>query len=93
MAFVHLNNTVGTTATKIAQIPTGQRQNITVFIQNQDSQPIFIGDDDVAASGATVGHRVASNAAVQFWCNSGDVIYAISAAGTTAGSVTVTYSA
>jgi hypothetical protein len=93
MAFVHLNNTVGTSATRIALVPAGQRQNITVYIQNLDSQPIFIGDADVAASGATVGYRIASNGAAQFWCNSGDEIFAISAAGTTAGSVTVTYSA
>jgi hypothetical protein len=93
MAFVHLNNTVGTTATKIALVPVGQRQNITVYIQNTDAAAIFIGASDVTASGAKVGHRVAANGQVQFWCNSGDEIFAISAAGTTAGSVTVTYSA
>jgi len=93
MAFVHKNNTVGTAATKIAQVPTGQRQNITVYIQNNDTVAIFVGDSAVTTSGANQGWKVAAAGNIQFWCNSGDQIYAISAAGTAANSVIVTYSA
>lgn len=93
MAFVHNNNTVRTTATVIALIPTGTRQNTPVYVQNNDSAAIFIGDVDVATSGATAGWKLAAGANVQFWCNSGDTIYAISAAGTASNSVVVTYSA
>jgi hypothetical protein len=93
MAFIHKNNTVHTTATKIAQVPIGQRQNITVYIQNNDTVQIFIGDSAVTTSGANAGWKLAAAASVQFWCASGDQIYAISAAGTAANSVIVTYSA
>jgi hypothetical protein len=93
MAFVHKNNTVRTTTTVIATVPTGQRQNITVYVQNNDSATIFVGDSAVTTSGANAGWKVAAGANIQFWCNSGDVIYAISAAGTAANSVIVTYSA
>ena len=93
MAFTHTNTTVKTTATLIAAVPTGQRQNITVYVQNNDTAPIWIGDPTVATSGATIGWRLANGSNIQFWCNSGDKIYAISAAGTAAGAVVVTYSA
>lgn len=93
MAFVHNNTTVGTVRTVIANIPTGNRQNIPVYVQNNDAAAIFVGDSDVTSSGATIGWKVAAGANIQFWMNSGDVLYAISAAGTTANSVIVTYSA
>jgi hypothetical protein len=93
MAFIHKNNTVRTTATMIAEIPSGNRQNITVYIQNNDAATIYVGDSLVTTSGANAGWKVAAGANIQFWCNSGDEIFAISAAGTTANSVIVTYSA
>jgi hypothetical protein len=93
MAFNHENVTVKTTVTLLAEVPTGQRQNITLYIQNNDSAAIFVGDSAVAASGATAGWKVNAGAAVQFWCNAGDKLYAISAAGTAASAVVVTYSA
>jgi hypothetical protein len=88
-----LNNTVGTAATQIAQVPTGQRQNITVQIQNNDTVAIFVGNSTVTTSGANQGWKVAAAGSVQYWCNAGDKIYAISAAGTAANSVVVVYSA
>lgn len=93
MAFIQNNVTVKTTATLIADLPTGNRQNIPVYIQNNDTATIWIGDSNVATSGATIGYKVAAGGQVQFWCNSTDLIYAISAAGTGAGLVNVTYSA
>jgi hypothetical protein len=93
MAFTHKNQTVRTTVTQIVEVPTGQRQNIPVYIQNNDSAAIFIGDPTVSTSGANAGWKVAAAANIQFWCNAGDEIYAISAAGTAANAVVVTYSA
>lgn len=93
MAFIHKNVTVATTKTLVAQVPSGQRQNITVQIQNNDVAAIFVGDSAVATSGATVGWKIAAGGNIQFWCSAGDQIYAISALGTTAGSVVVAYSA
>lgn len=92
MALVHINATVGTTATKILTIPSGIPQGIAVQFQNLDTAAVFIGDQTITASGATRGHSIAVNATQQLWLNSGDTIWAISAAGTTAGALVVTYS-
>jgi hypothetical protein len=93
MAFVQKNVTVGTAATLIANVPTGNRQNLPVYIQNNDAAIIWIGESDVATSGANIGHKIAAGAQLQLWCNAADLIYAISAAGTATGSIVVTYSA
>lgn len=93
MAFEQYNTTVGTTATLVADVDTGSRQNIPVFITNTDSQPIWVGDSDVTTSGAHIGMRIATNANLQLWCNGADKLYAVSAAGTAASAVVTTYSA
>ncbi len=93
MAFVQNNVTVNTTATLVASVPTGNRQNIPVYIQNNDTAIIWVGMSNVATSGATIGHKIAAGGQLQLWCNSADMIYGISVAGTAAGSVVVTYSA
>lgn len=93
MAFTHTNTTIKTTPTLLAQVPTGQRQNITIYVQNNDSAAIYIGDSTVATSGATIGWKLNAGANIQFWCNAGDQIYAVSAAGTATGAVVATYSA
>jgi hypothetical protein len=91
MSLVHISNTVGTTPTVICQVQTGLG-SVPVQINNQNAQPIFIGDLTITATGAGRGTRVASNANLQVWCHGGDTIYAISAAGTSAGDVSVLYS-
>jgi len=92
MALIHANITVGTTPTKIVQLPTGGARGIAVQIQNLDTVAVFIGDATITATGATRGHSIAVNATQQLWLNGGDSVYAISAAGTSAGAVVVTYS-
>ena len=92
MALVHINATVGTTPTQIVQVQTGLQRNIAVQIQNLDAAAIFIGDVTITTSGATRGHSIAAAGTFQIWLNPGDKVYAISAAGTTAGAVVVTYS-
>ena len=93
MALIHSNNTVGTTVTKIVSMPPGLQRGVAVQIQNLDTVAVFIGDKNITATGATRGHSIAVNATQQLWLNSGDEVWAISAAGTTAGAVVVTYSA
>lgn len=93
MALTQTNNTVGTTITMIAKVPTGNRQNVPVYIDNLDSAPIWVGDNTITTTGATQGFKVAAGGARQLWCNANDEIYAISAAGTGAGLVVVTMSA
>jgi hypothetical protein len=92
MALVHINVTVGTTKTKVFTLPSGLNGSVAVQFQNLDTAAVFIGDDTVTASGATRGHSIAANATQQMWLNSGDTVWAISAAGTTAGALVVTYS-
>lgn len=93
MAFQSTNSTVGTTPTVIAQLPISMGQGRAVQIQNTDAQSIFVGESDVATSGATKGHIVLAGQTYQVWISGGDVVYAISAAGTATGSVIVQYSA
>jgi len=92
MALLQTNNTVKTAAGVLFTVPTGNRQNIPVYIDNLDTAAIWIGDDAITTSGATQGIKVAAGGSRQLWMNSGDVIYAISAAGTGAGLVVVTAS-
>lgn len=92
MALVQTNNTVGTTATCIYTIPSGNRQNIPVFVDNLDTAAIWIGDSTITSSGATQGLKIAASGNRQLWLNSGDQIYAVSAAGTGSGLVVVTAS-
>jgi hypothetical protein len=73
-------------------MPTGLPQGVAVQFQNLDSAAIFIGDSSITATGAGRGHSIAANATQQFWLNSGDCVYAISAAGSAAGALVITYS-
>ena len=91
MALVHSSNTVGTTATLICEVRVGLG-SVPVQINNQNAQPIFIGDITITSAGAGRGTRIASNGNFQVWAHGGDKIYAISAAGTSAGDVSVLYS-
>lgn len=93
MALQHVNATTFTTATVLATIKTGLRQTQAVQIYNGHSAAIFIGDSTVTTSGATIGRTIATGAQLQLWLNSGDVIYGISAAGSAAGAIVITYSA
>jgi uridine phosphorylase len=91
MTLVHNSVTVGTTATLIAEIPVGN-PNTAVQVSNTDSATIFLGDATLSNTGADKGIRLASNGNLQVWLNSGDMLYAVSAAGTSAFAVTVAFS-
>jgi hypothetical protein len=91
MALVHLNIQVNTTATKLFTVQQAGGA-IAVSIQNNHSASIFIGDSSITTSGATQGHVLATGATYQLWLNAGDSVYAISAAQTSAGAVSVLYS-
>jgi hypothetical protein len=91
MAIVHNSVTVGTSPTIIATIPAGN-PNTVVQISNTDAQTIFLGDSTCSTTGAAKGIRMATNTNLQVSLNSGDVLYAVSAAGTSANAVTVIFS-
>ena len=92
MALVHTNVTVGTTPTLLLTMPNGVGYR-AVQVNNRDTAGIFLGDANItAASGANGGQNVATNTTVQVWLSGGDKLYAISAAGTTTGAVSILYS-
>jgi hypothetical protein len=92
MALIHTNSQVQTTATLIATIPQTMRYT-AISIQNGHSSAIFVGDSTITTSGATAGHSIAAGGTFQLWVSAGDKVYAISAAATAAGAVSVLYSA
>ena len=63
-----------------------------VQICNNHNQPIYLGDASVATSNANIGNTLAAGATVQIWLNANDVLYAVSAAITTANSISILYS-
>lgn len=93
MALIHANSTVGTTATLLVTVLTSARNPVAVQIQNLDAAAVFVGDSTITTSGATRGHSIAANGTFQLWLSPGDKIFGISASGTTAGAVVITYSA
>lgn len=94
MSFIQVNATAGTTGTKVYTLPTGVRQNVPVYIDNNDAAPIWIGNSAaVTTSGATVGIKIAAGGSRQLWMCANDTIYAVSAAGTAAGAVLISLSA
>ena len=93
MALNHSNITVGTTPTPLVTLPNGVGY-VAVQINNRDSAAIFLGDNAVTNTvGLNGGQNVAANATVQIWMHGNDSLYAVSAAGTSAGAVSVIYSA
>jgi len=91
MALVHLNKQVNTTPTILFTVQQAGGA-IAVSIQNNHSASIYIGDSSITTSGATQGHILATGATYQLWLTQGDTVYAISAAQTSAGAVSVLYS-
>ena len=94
MALIHSNITVGTSPTALVTIPNGVGY-VAVSIQNRDTAAIYVGDASItAASGANGGHLIAATSGtLQVWMHGNETIYAVSAAGTTTGAVSVIYSA
>ena len=94
MALIHSNVTVGTTPTLLITVPNGVGY-VAVSIQNRDTAAVYVGDASItAASGANGGHLIAATSGTfQIWLHGNESIYAISAAGTTTGAVSVLYSA
>jgi hypothetical protein len=94
MALIHQNVTVGTTPTLLTTIPNGVGY-VAVSIQNRDGAAVYVGDNAItAASGANGGHLIAATSGTfQIWLHGNESIYAISAAGTSTGAVSVLYSA
>jgi hypothetical protein len=91
MALVHLNLQVNTTATRLFTVQPAMK-SVAVSIQNNHSASIYVGDSSITTSGATQGHIITAGSTYQLWLNAGDMVYAISAAQTSAGAISVLYS-
>jgi hypothetical protein len=94
MSLFHANVTVGTTPTSLLTLPNGVGY-VAVSIQNRDSAAVYVGDSSVtSASGANGGHLIAATSGtLQLWMHGNETVYAVSAAGTSTGAVSVIYSA
>lgn len=91
MAFNHVNATTFTNTTAIFTAPTSIPRQTPITIYNGHSAAIFIGDATITTSGATIGRTLAAANSQTFYVNGGDVVYAVSAAGSAAGAVVITY--
>ena len=91
MAFNHVNATTFTNTTAIFTAPTGIPRQTPITVYNGHSAAIFIGDATITTSGATIGRTLAAANSQTFYVNGGDVVYAISAAGSAAGAIVITF--
>jgi hypothetical protein len=91
MPLQHLNATVTTTPRMIVKIPTTVK-SAAIQIYNNTGATIFVGDQSVGTTGATVGNAIANGASVQIWLQSLDELYAVCAT-SPAGYVSVIFSA
>lgn len=91
MALEHDNVTVNTTPTLLVKLPTGA-PSTAVQVCNNHTAVLYLGNDSVATSGATRGNQLATNASVQIWLKAGDELWAVAAAQTAAGAISVIYS-
>jgi len=93
MAFKHINAQTLTTASVIHQVDANARPQTPITIYNGHSAAIFIGDATITTSGATIGTTLNNAARLTIYASAGDMIYAISASGSAAGAIVITYSA
>ena len=93
MATQHINASTFTTVSPLFTVKSGLKGQVAIQIYNCHSAAIFIGDATVTTSGANIGRTIATATGFQLWLNSGDTVYAISAAGSAAGAIVITYSA
>lgn len=92
MAFVQVNATIGTTATKIFSLPKGLPYT-AVQISNGHTSSVFIGASSaVTTTGANHGQTLSSNATQQIWLNAGDELWAVASIASGTGDVSILYS-
>jgi hypothetical protein len=93
MAFKHINSQTLTAASMLFTVDKNARPLTPVTIYNGHSASIFIGDAAITTSGATIGRTIPATSSQTFYVMPNDVVWAISAAASAAGSVVITYSA
>ena len=93
MALVHVNASTQTTTSVLFQVSRDAKPLTPVSLYNGHSASIFVGDSTIATSGATIGRTIPTATSQIFYVNANDIVYAISAAASAAGSIVITYTA
>ena len=93
MALMHINSGTQTTPTILLIIDRNARALTPITIYNGHSAAIFIGDQSITTSGATIGRTLPAASTSTFYVMPNDVIYGISASASAVGAVVITYSA
>jgi hypothetical protein len=93
MALKHINTQTLTVPSILFTVDRNARPLTPVNIHNGHNAAIFVGDETIATSGATIGRTIGANANQILYVNANDVIYGISAAASATGSVVITYTA
>jgi hypothetical protein len=93
MAFKHVNTQTLTTPSVLLQISPNAKPLTPITVYNGHSAAIFVGDQTIATSGATIGRTIAAATSQTFYVNANDIVYGISAAASAAGAIVVTYTA
>lgn len=84
---VSMKPTLISVSTIAVSLPSNPRTDRTfIVVQNQGSNPVFLGDASVTSSGATTGYQLNPFSDMTIPCTDGAVIYAI---GTTPTNVSV----
>ena len=94
MTLYHESFTLAAATPKIiATIPAGNPLT-SVLITNVNAASVYIGDSTVVTTGsADRGIKIPADSTKEIWLNAGDVLYAVSAAGTSSSyDVAVLYS-
>ena len=93
MAFKHINASTQTVASILHQVDPNARPQTPITVYNGHSAAIFVGDNTITSSGATIGRTIPAATAQTFYASANDIIYAISAAASATGAIVLTYSA
>ena len=93
MAMKHINSQTQTVTSILLQIDRNARPLTPITIYNGHSAAIFIGDETITTSGATIGRTLPAASTSTFYVNANDIIYGISAAASATGCVVITYTA
>ena len=89
----HINSQTLTVPSILFSVDRNARPLTPVTIYNGHSAAIFIGDENIAVSGATIGRTIPATSSQTFYVNANDVVYGISAAASATGCVVITYTA
>jgi hypothetical protein len=93
MAFKHINSQTQTVPSVLFTMDRNARPLTPVTIYNGHGAEIFIGDETITTSGATIGTTLNNAARLSLNLNANDIVYAVSSSASATGSIVITYTA